>query len=231
MFAKVTLIAVLVAAMTTNAFYLPGVAPHHYKSKDLVELEVNRLTSTKTQLAFDYYDLPFCRPEKITKAVANLGEILMGNMIENSPYELKLYQAESCKFLCRQVYTKKDFARFKAKIDEDYTVNVIMDGLPAATHVPDQNSQSTNLAYDHGYHVGGTIPTAGDLKYYLNNHIRITVAYNQREDSDKALIVGFEVEPFSVNHELDREKQWDDQNRHVLCQSALSTDLMRTTRW
>jgi transmembrane 9 superfamily protein 2/4 len=220
------LLLLLTANQAVNGFYLPGVAPRSYQPGESVDLKVNRLTSTKTQLAFDYYDLPFFRPEVIINAAENLGEILTGNKIENTAYELKLYQEESCKILGRKVYTKEEVAKFKAKIDEDYTVNLMADGLPAATHVPLQNSQSTYLAYDHGYHVGGTIRTTGAgpneaPKYYLNNHIRITVFFHQPGESEEARIVGLEVEPFSINHEADSKKKWDDENPPALCQNSL----------
>lgn len=34
-----------------------------------VRLYVNKLTSTKTQIPFDYYSLPFCHPNKIQVSV------------------------------------------------------------------------------------------------------------------------------------------------------------------
>jgi len=43
--------------------------------------------------------------------------------------------------------------------------------------------------------------------YYLNNHVRMIIFYHQpTADSDKARVVGFEVEPFSVNHLADGRK-------------------------
>lgn len=38
------------AALAADAFYLPGVAPKEYIEGDKVELKVNKLTSTKTQV-------------------------------------------------------------------------------------------------------------------------------------------------------------------------------------
>lgn len=40
-----------------------------------VELQVVLLTSTKTQIPFDYYHAPYCQPDKITKEAENLGEV------------------------------------------------------------------------------------------------------------------------------------------------------------
>lgn len=42
-----------------------------------------------TQLPYKYYDkLPFCAPTTIEDKAENLGEILMGDRIENSNYEV-----------------------------------------------------------------------------------------------------------------------------------------------
>ena len=58
---------------------------------DKVTLKVNKLTSTKTQLPYDYYSIWFCRPEHIVSSAENLGEVLRGDRIENSPYEVVEY--------------------------------------------------------------------------------------------------------------------------------------------
>ena len=47
-------------------------------------LSVNKVTSTKTQLPYSYYDLPFCRPKHAKQASENLGEVLEGDMIKSS---------------------------------------------------------------------------------------------------------------------------------------------------
>ncbi len=69
-------------------FYLPGVAPRNYQDGEPVEIKVNKLDSVKTQLPYDYYSLAFCHPEKIEWAAENLGEVLSGDDIENSAYEV-----------------------------------------------------------------------------------------------------------------------------------------------
>merc|ERR1719277_2948190 len=70
------------------ALYLPGMSPKQYNPGDRVELKVNKLTSVKTQLPYGYYVLPYCKPDTIQDSAENLGEILVGDLIENSPYEI-----------------------------------------------------------------------------------------------------------------------------------------------
>lgn len=53
---------------------------------DLLNVKVNKLTSIKTQLPYSYYSLPYCRPETIVDSRENLGEVLRGDRIENSPF-------------------------------------------------------------------------------------------------------------------------------------------------
>ena len=53
-------------------------------------VKVNKLSSIKTQLPYVYYDLPYCRPQVILNSAENLGEVLRGDRIENSPYIVSL---------------------------------------------------------------------------------------------------------------------------------------------
>lgn len=57
---------------------------------DPLRVKVNKLSSTKTQLPYSYYSLPYCRPKRIVDSAENLGEVLRGDRIENSPYVVGL---------------------------------------------------------------------------------------------------------------------------------------------
>lgn len=59
---------------------------------DKLFLKVNKLSSTKTQLPYEYYSIPYCRPSKIVPNAENLGEVLRGDRIENSPYEVSTWR-------------------------------------------------------------------------------------------------------------------------------------------
>ena len=50
-------------------------------------LKVNKLMSVKN-LPYEYYSLPYCRPEKIVSSAENLGAVLRGDRIENSAYHV-----------------------------------------------------------------------------------------------------------------------------------------------
>lgn len=53
-----------------------------------VKLFVTKLTSTKTQMPYDYYSLPYCKPSKLGLQKENLGQVVSGDRIENSVYKV-----------------------------------------------------------------------------------------------------------------------------------------------
>lgn len=53
---------------------------------DQLLVKVNKITSIKTQLPYEYYSLEFCKPDTIINSAENLGEVLRGDRIENSVY-------------------------------------------------------------------------------------------------------------------------------------------------
>ena len=60
---------------------------HTYSQGELISAKVNSLTSIETEMPFNYYSLPYCHPQGgIKKSAENLGELLMGDQIDNSPY-------------------------------------------------------------------------------------------------------------------------------------------------
>lgn len=76
--------AVIVLNFMTN--YLHNEFMSNWLQGAELKVKVNKLTSTKTQLPYSYYSLPYCHPEKIVDSAENLGEVLRGDRIENSPY-------------------------------------------------------------------------------------------------------------------------------------------------
>mmetsp|Transcript_47954 Transcript_47954/g.111895 ORF Transcript_47954/g.111895 Transcript_47954/m.111895 type:complete len:611 (+) Transcript_47954:93-1925(+) len=177
-----------------RGFYLPGVAPKEYAKDAEVELKVNKLTSVKTQLPYNYYTLPYCKPDQgIQKVSENLGEILAGDLIENSPYRIKMRQNVTCAKLCTEDLDKKKKQQLKNMINDEYLVNWMVDNLPAATRY------ASKEAYMQGFPVG--IEKNGH--YYVHNHVRLDLKYHQHDEDDGGYyVVGFEVQPATVVQNL-----------------------------
>ena len=66
-----------------------------------MNFKVNSLTSDKTALPVEYYKLPFCQPPRIRSSAENLGEVLRGDRIFNSLYQMQTKLDETCKVVCR----------------------------------------------------------------------------------------------------------------------------------
>ena len=173
----------LAAVRPSEGFYLPGVSPHQYLPGERVEVKVNKLSSTVTQLPYDYYKLGFCQPKELTYKVENLGEVLHGSKIQSSPYELHMGTSDF-RVLCKmdldriQAYpptaTRAHTARslvpparcqlrfrsaqastFARRIREDYRVHMIMDNLPAATRMIYELPGGKSVTmYERGYKLG-----------------------------------------------------------------------------
>ena len=71
---------------------------------------------------YEYYLLPFCQPDVMETVAENLGEVLRGDKIMNSNYELKMGVEETCKVLCKKDLTASEAKEFSQRIEEDYRV-------------------------------------------------------------------------------------------------------------
>uniref|UniRef100_A0A3Q3IGJ9 Transmembrane 9 superfamily member n=1 Tax=Monopterus albus TaxID=43700 RepID=A0A3Q3IGJ9_MONAL len=55
-------------------FYVPGVAPRDFREGDGLDIKAVKLTSSRTQLPYEYYSLPFCKPKSVVYKGENLGK-------------------------------------------------------------------------------------------------------------------------------------------------------------
>eukprot|EP01024_Parvocaulis_polyphysoides_P067001 TRINITY_DN7937_c0_g1_i1.p1 TRINITY_DN7937_c0_g1~~TRINITY_DN7937_c0_g1_i1.p1 ORF type:complete len:680 (-),score=89.67 TRINITY_DN7937_c0_g1_i1:458-2362(-) len=196
--------------VSTQAFYLPGVAPQDFEKNAKINIKVNKLSSTKTQLPYEFYSLPYCRPEEIQSTAENLGEVLRGDRIENSLYNIQMLDDESCKIQCRiDQLSEAQAKQFQSKIEDEYRVNMILDNLPVG--IPREREDNGNIVktYERGFPVGFVAHFEdGQVKIYIHNHLRFTILVHKNAESGLSRIVGFEVEPFSVEHKYDLP--WED---------------------
>ncbi|KAL8037406.1 hypothetical protein ABFS82_11G037600 [Erythranthe guttata] len=182
---KICTLFVFVAFLQLGqGFYLPGSYPHKHGIGDYLNVKVNSLTSIDTEIPFSYYDLPYCRPkEGIKDSAENLGELLMGDRIENSPYRFKMYTNETQIFLCQtKPLSTEEFKLLKKRIDEMYQVNVNLDNLPAIRYT---KKEGFMLRWT-GYPVGAKVQEG----YYVFNHLKFTVLVHKYEETNMATVMG-----------------------------------------
>lgn len=202
-----------------QALYLPGVAPNDYEKDSNVPLFVNSLTPMSTQqkslISYDYYDerFHFCQPEGGPKnQPESLGSVLFGDRILTSPFKVKtsssirilsnlhyiphFYQLSLGKEVKNEVLCTsdaipaKDVEFINECIANEYAMNWVVDGLPAAHITPDER---TNKEY---YSIGFALGSSQASVKELNNHYNIEISIHHRDDG-KYRVVGVIVSPTS----------------------------------
>ncbi|KAK8515534.1 hypothetical protein V6N12_075574 [Hibiscus sabdariffa] len=193
-------------------------------------------------MPFSYYSLPFCKPtEGVKDSAENLGELLMGDRIENSPYRFKMYTNETEIFLCQSdKLSADDYLLLKKRIDEMYQVNLILENLPAMRY----SMKDGFMLRWTGYPVGVKVDDA----YYVFNHLKFKVLVHKYEETNVGnvmgtgdaagvipggskrgsdvpgyMVVGFEVVPCSFMHEgnlVKKLKMYDRYPSPVKCEAT-----------
>ncbi|XP_004288948.1 PREDICTED: transmembrane 9 superfamily member 4-like [Fragaria vesca subsp. vesca] len=199
----------------SHSFY--GALPPDLKKKgDTVEVMVNKLSSIRSQLSYDYYFLKYCKPPVIINSSLSLGQALRGDRIKNSVYSFKMREDEYCKVACRVELDANSAKKFKEKIDGEYKVNMILDDLPVAVPI----YVHALKIYRQGFVVGmkGHYVRDKEERHFIYNHLRFKVIYHEDPDTDYAHIVGFKVTPYSVNHKY---KEWNgEKTKLTTCQRS-----------
>uniref|UniRef100_A0A6M2EIH2 Transmembrane 9 superfamily member n=1 Tax=Populus davidiana TaxID=266767 RepID=A0A6M2EIH2_9ROSI len=183
-----------------NGFYLPGSYMHTYSPGDAIFAKVNSLTSIETELPFSYYSLPYCQPkEGVKKSAENLGELLMGDQIDNSPYRFRMNVNESVYLCTTKPLSEHEVKLLKQRTHDLYQVNMILDNLPVMRYAK-QNGIDIQWT---GFPVGYTPQNSNDD--YIINHLKFTVLVHEYEGSGVE-IIGTGEEGLGVISEADKKK-------------------------
>ncbi|KAI6241350.1 Transmembrane 9 superfamily member [Aphelenchoides fujianensis] len=154
-------------------FYVPGVAPKEFKQGDPIEVKAIKLTSTRTIVPFEYYSLPFCKPEHnaIHYKSENLGEVMRGDRIVNTPFDVAMRKDVTCSGLCptnklETTLTAEQSDLLRRRISEDY-------------HLATRSPETKEVFFDHGYRLGWAEKKGKDEKVFLNTHLEIVLRYHE----------------------------------------------------
>ncbi|CAD5210142.1 unnamed protein product [Bursaphelenchus xylophilus] len=195
----VILLLLLLSTSASQGFYVPGVAPNEFKIGDVIEVKGIKLTSIKSVVPYEYYSLPFCKPNgQVHYKSENLGEVMRGDRIVNTPFDVYMKTDSKCQTLCpankeKKTLTVEETNLLIRRIHEDYHVHLLVDNLPCATmyEVPEKPGE---YFYDNGYRIGWT---EGE-KTYVYNHLELVLKYHE-PTAGVHRVVGFEVRPKSIN--------------------------------
>jgi transmembrane 9 superfamily protein 2/4 len=177
---------------------------------------VNKVYSDSTQIQYAYSELPFvCAPSgrqrpgtgliSGSNIALNLGEVLRGDRIMVSDYELEMGKDEASRYLCSQQVNRDGLERAIEVVKNGYVAEWIVDNLPGATSfvTVDRSRKYYASGFKMGYE--DVDLSTGHARYFLNNHVTLVIKYRTAPGRDgrhgKKVIVGFEVFAKSIEAE------------------------------
>ena len=199
--------------MFTN-WVVSGYSIRSYRDEENIPLLVNKVYSDNTQLQYAYYDLPFVCPPTGHKHAGsllssgrsvslNMGEILRGDRITTSDFEINMGQDVECNYLCDRVVGRKDVRWAQELIEDGYITEWILDNLPGATSfvTVDRKRKYYAAGFKMGYKDFDVV--TGKPQYFLHNHFTLVVRWRDAPgragDNGAKVVVGFEVFPKSIS--------------------------------
>lgn len=217
----------------TFSFYLPGLAPVNYceegtgtgSCESHVSLYVNRLNSEESVIPYEYNHFDFCSTGENSSPVENLGQVVFGERIRPSPYNISFRKAMECVPLCQKVYHKNNkddmdkLNNLKKGMLKNYQHHWIVDNMPVTWCYPVEGNQQFCST---GFPVGCYVNSAGQPKdacvmntafqqpdtFYIFNHVDITIHYHGGEESwgvalkdNGGRIVSIKIKPRSIKHQ------------------------------
>lgn len=155
----------LVLATTTEATF----ETHTYQSQEQVPFYVNKIGPySNPSETYEYYSLPFCPPahKEIQHRHASLGEVLEGDAISNSAYDIRFGVDIQWQQLCKLHLTTEEIKKFQKAIEEFYFFEFLFDGLPLRGFIGTVDKS-------------GIIEGKPETRYYLFKHLHFEILYNK----------------------------------------------------
>lgn len=142
---------------------------HIYNVRDEVPLFVNKVGPLNNPSeTYQYYEMPFCLPDKVLPKKESLSEVLNGDRLTNSLYVLKFKLDKTNAVLCQKKINQNDIAKFRNAIAMDYYFQMYYDDLPLWGFI--------GKVEDNSWSLDGKAPT-----YFLFKHIQFNALHNNNQ--------------------------------------------------
>ena len=76
-----------------------------------------RCAATET---YQFYNLPFCTPTSKEYKTEGLGEVLEGDRLVTTPYDIRFRVDKDNELLCSRQLNDRDLAKFRKAVQKDY---------------------------------------------------------------------------------------------------------------
>ncbi|KAG0565350.1 hypothetical protein M758_8G179500 [Ceratodon purpureus] len=106
-------------------------AKHKFKENENVPLFANKVGPFHNPSeTYQYYDLPFCKPAHFVHKSEDLGEVLEGDRMVNTRYNVTFKVDKAVEDLCTVTLSPAEISKFKKAVEQDYYFQMFFDDLP-----------------------------------------------------------------------------------------------------
>ena len=95
-----------------------------------IQLHESNVSDRFHSETYQYYTLPFCKNEKTKYKPEYLGEVLNGDRLVNTPYDIKFREDIADEQLCKRELTQAEQQKMKNAIIHDFYYQMYFDELP-----------------------------------------------------------------------------------------------------
>ncbi|KAK2147230.1 hypothetical protein LSH36_563g03039 [Paralvinella palmiformis] len=135
-----------------------------YKDGDKVMVYVNKVGPYfNPHETYHYYQLPVCHPDKIEHKSLTLGEVLDGDRMAVSLYDIKFKEDVDNKLLCKAKLSDPDLTTLRDAIEDLYYFEFVLDDIPVRGFIGHLEE-------------GGFLPH--NHKVYLWAHLHFNIEHN-----------------------------------------------------
>lgn len=164
---------------------------HIFKDGEKIPTFVNKVGPYfNKHETYHYYSLPVCHPSKIVHRSLTLGEVLDGDRMAESLYEINFRVDVPERSLCTMKLTAADIRRFRDIIEDLYYFEIVIDDLPARGFFGQLEERV--LPHEH------TVYLWTHLHFHLEYHDHNVVAVNVTENMKELIL----AEPADENTEI-----------------------------
>lgn len=194
----------------------PGATPEVYAPSEEIYMITNLVQSKKTNIPFQYYDLPTCPPPVLSNfrrsaarhSRKNLGARLQGATLQPAHFQLNVLHNTTCRILCQVDIGPRKVKWMRKLVDRQYRVHLTLDQLPVLMR-SDQWRYAVR-GFPIGFKAGPEYTGRSYDEFFVYNHLKFTITYKEADSSDSEdeegggiVITGFDALPVSIEHAKD----------------------------
>ncbi|KAF9593739.1 hypothetical protein IFM89_024877 [Coptis chinensis] len=140
---------------------------HHYTVGEIVPFFVNKIGPLNNPSeTYQYFDLPFCLPDRVIEETETLGEVLNGDRLTNSLYEIRFREDKILESICNKSLNREEVEKFRDAVKNDFYFQMYYDDLPLWGFIGKVEEELWNH------------PETGRC-YQLFKHVEFNILYNE----------------------------------------------------